>query len=634
MHYVDVLFPINLGPLTYRCPESLAELIQPGLIIQAPLKNKLIKGIILGKSLSLPDEPLKELQIIPEEHTVLSKSILKLITWMSEYYLSSEGLVLKQTLPREIFGKIPKRKTKKDISCTHAIEFLNIDSKDILQVTMAVNNNKYKGFLLHAPSVLYEYSMVLNLLSSVKNVIVLLPDINQTNLLYASLKNHFAERICLLHGELRRGKRSESVEGICSGKYDIVIGTRSALFAPLKKVSLIIVLNEHNQAYKVEEGIRFHMRDVAVMRGFMEKAVVLLSSISPSIDSYFNTITGKYSIIEPAADMRRPVIRIADMRFEKKIKQDFSKTVYDTAKKHIQKNNKILFTLNRRGYSTMLLCRECSHIIKCRECDIPMVLHKQDHVLKCHYCSKIQPVPEICPRCKSHHFELLGTGTQQVQEQVEELFRIETIRFDSDKAQKRSEKERLSRIISDDFIKVLIGTKMMTRRLMVTDKVSLAVVMSIDNSLNLPDFRALEKAYQYLSAIVDLVMSDGEVLIQTRFSRSPLFRYLRLNDYNGFVKEELLLRKSLGYPPYVKLVNISFRDTAEVSLKMMEIIRDSDPSIEVLGPATNKNKKGIDEFSIILKSVNRNALNTAVRKVLKAFKHVKKVQITIDVDPL
>ena len=633
MHCYDVLFPINLGPLTYICPDSLAEAMQPGLVVQAPLKNKLTMGIVLDKNISPPKGPLKELHLIPGTPAVISKSLLRLFRWMSDYYIAPEGLVLKQTMPGELFSKTRPGKSKKEIFCNNAIDFMDIESEDMRAITAGISSNKYTGFLLHAPSLLYEYSMVFKLLSSFKDIIVLLPDIGQANLLYTALKDLYAERLCLLHGEISRGKRSAYIEGLLSGRYDIVIGTRAALFAPLKKVSLIMILNEHSQLYKIEEGIRYNIRDVAVMRGFIEKAAVVLSSISPSIDSYFNAITNKYRIIKPSPDIKRPNIRIVDMQFEKKIKPDLSKTVHDAARKHIQKNNKIMFVVNRRGYSSTLLCSECAYIIKCNACDIPMVLHKNDNSMKCHYCNKILSVPERCPRCKGHNFELLGSGTQRVQEYIEELFGIPTMRFDSDTVKKKSEKEEISRLISGDFSRLLIGTKIMTRRISVTDKFSMAAVLNVDSSLNLPDFRAMEKAYQELSSIIDLVEPSGEVLIQTRFSNGPLFKRLRFNDYSAFAKEELSIRKSLNYPPFSKLLKITFIGPYELAEKIMTTMRASDSKLEILGPTVNKNKKGVDEVSMILKSADRKALNNAARSVLKTFDRSKKIQIRIDVDP-
>jgi len=259
MHCFDVLFPINLGPLTYICPESLLEKVQPGMIIQAPLRNKLTKGIVIGRNAAPPDAPLKELQVCPGEPAVIGKSLLKLISWMADYYIAAEGLVLKQTLPGELFTKTQARKGRKEAGCSDRFGGLHIGQKDCLDIIAAVSSNMYKGFLLHAPSLLYEQSLVLELLKTVKNVIVLVPDIAQANLLYSASED-LGERVSLLHGEISRGRRSEYVDGLLSGRHDIVIGTRAALFAPLKKVSLIIVLNEHSRSYKIEEGIRCNLR--------------------------------------------------------------------------------------------------------------------------------------------------------------------------------------------------------------------------------------------------------------------------------------------------------------------------------------------------------------------------------------
>jgi primosomal protein N' (replication factor Y) len=207
------------------------------------------------------------------------------------------------------------------------------------------------------------------------------------------------------------------------------------------------------------------------------------------------------------------------------------------------------------------------------------------------------------------------------------------MRFDSDNVKKKSEKEDLQRLISGDFSRILIGTKIMTRRISVTDKFSMAAVLNIDSSLNLPDFRAMEKAYQELSSIIDLVGPAGEVLIQTRFSSTPLFKHLRNNDYASFAKEELQMRKDLSYPPYAKMLKITFIGPPEVSEKIIKTARNSEPEIEILGPTTDKDRKGTENFSVILKSADRKKLNNAAKKVLKTFDRSRKIQIRIDVDP-
>ncbi|MEW6107606.1 MAG: primosomal protein N' [Nitrospirota bacterium] len=634
MQYLDVVFPLNLGPLTYRCPEDLLENAQPGMIITAPLKNRLTKGIIFKKSVLSPQGKIKEIVKVHGDSPVLSRNMLKLLRWMSDYYISPEGLVLKQTLPKEIFSDTHSGKSKKEPGNTGRIPVLPIPEEEISPLLASVRDNVYHTYLLHSPSLIYEYSIASALLNTTRNIIVLFPEVSQANMFFSSINDKFKDRACLLHGETPKGRRSEYIAGILSGKYDIVVGTRPALFSPLKSVSLIITTGEHNSSYKPEEGVRYNIRDVAVMRGFIEKAPVLLSSVTPSIDSYYNALSGKYRLISPDIPHNRPVIRIIDMRFEKKIRPNISRTVFERSKNYIKNNRKIIFVINRRGYSTTLLCNECGHIEKCGICNMPVVLHKSDNVLKCHYCGKIKEATDSCTRCKSYNLELLGSGTQRVQEDIGELFGVETIRFDSDKAKNKSEIDKLLENLSGDSSKIAVCTKMLTKRIGIAENFSMAAILNIDGSLNLPDFRASEKAYMEISSIAELIKPDGEIFIQTRFPGNDLFKYFKAGQYVSFVKKELSARKELNYPPYSKLLNIIFTGRFESPEKLLKTICGFNTDIDIFGPIKTLDRKGNAEYSFLLKSPDRKALNTAARKILEKYEKAKDAKIRIDVDPL
>ncbi len=635
MPYFDVLFPLNIGPLTYTCSEELAASLEPGMIVSAPIKNRLAKGILLPDRPLPPSGKVKELAGICSDAAVIGKGMLRLLRWMSDYYLAPEGVVLKQTLPQEIFSRTGQGKAKKATRAAGHFRFDDIDDADIAPLLEASGSGRYGTFLLHSPSWMYEYSAVAALMrKGLKNVLVILPEVAQAEFLYAALGTVFGERACLLHGGVAKGRRSEYIEGIIAGKYDIVVGTRSALFAPLKNISLIFVLHEHSGSYKLEEGIRYHVRDVAVMRGFLEKTSVLLSSATPSIDSYFNALSGKYSLIRPGTEVKRPRVRVIDMRFGKPVRPNISKEVFTASRERIRTGRKMIFVVNRRGYSTLLLCRECGRAVNCAHCAIPLVLHKGEGVLKCHYCGRAHTPPERCDRCGSHHLELLGSGTQRVQENIEELLGVETIRFDSDTLKRNSEIEEVLGNISAGPAHIVIGTKMMTKRLGRSEKFSAAAVLGTDSSLNLPDFRAAEKTYMELSSIVELVEPGGEVLIQTRFPQNGLFRHLREGDYRSFVMEELPVRKELLYPPYSKLLTISCSGE-KLADGIARNIAAMDRGIEVLGPVASKVRRN-GEFSILLKSPDRKALREAARKTIEKFgksARGKAPKIVIDVDP-
>jgi primosomal protein N' (replication factor Y) len=630
--YFDILFPVNLGPLTYRCPEELMPKARPGMIVSAPLKSKITKGVLLGESSSPPPGRIKELTEISGDSPALGTGILKLLGWMADYYLAPAGVVLKYTVPAEIFSRTRPRKKGGESGAKVRAVIADIPRTDVSLITESLSTRRYHTFLIHAPSSVYEYSAASLLLGSTRNVVVLLPEVAHADFLFRALRSPLRERACLLHGEMPKGRRSENMEGIASGKYDIVIGTRPALFTPLKDISLLLVLHEHSDSYRLDEGFRYQLRDVAVMRGFLERCTVVLSSSTPSVNSYFNALSNKYTLVSPESREKRPKIRTADMRFEKKAGKNISKTVYDAARKHVREGKKIMFVVNRRGYSTLVLCNECGHTEDCSRCRIPLVMHNKERVLRCRYCGQERNVPDQCSRCGSFKLELLGSGAQRVQEDIENLLGVPVYRFDSDAVRKRAEIRKMRGRLEGEGAKVVVGTKMMTKHLGISETFSMAAVLGSDATMNLPDFRADERAFMELSSILELVGSGGELIIQTRFPEKSLFRRLKEGDYLTFVKEELALRKALLYPPYRKLMQIRVSGTKEVADRIAKTLNAVGGPIEVLGPAVVKNKKGIDEFSFLLRAEDRNLLKNAARAVIRSCGGGKGAKIFIDVD--
>ncbi len=642
MEFLDILFPVNLGPLTYRCPGEISGIAEPGMIVSAPLKNRITKGIIVGESLKIPSGEVKDILKVHGDVPVLSTKMINLLKWMSEYYLAGLGIVLKNMLPKEAFTKTKQRKTKipphppflKGGWGDYSLHPIGIDDKAVSSLFDSIKNSTYGTFLLHAPSSAYEYSFLIKILTETKNAILLVPELSLINNLYPLLNERFEERVCLLHSGLSRGKRSESIERILSGSSDIVLGTRSAVFAPLKEVFFIAVLNEHSGSYKQEDGPRYHGRDVAVMRGYLERATVLLSSICPSLESLYNCRKGKYTLLKSEADIKRPKVKVIDMRHEKLFKPYLSKKVVDAATRFIKNDKKVMFVINRRGYSTLLQCAECNYIEECPGCRVPLVFHKQDSLVKCHYCGYIGKVSASCPRCKGHNVELLGAGTQRAQEDIEELLGIKTLRLDSDTSRKRSEIEGLVGAVYRDDVRIIIGTKLMTRRLGINGGFSMAAILNTDLFLNLPDFRSTEKTYQEISSIIDRIAPSGEIFIQTRMPQNYLFKYLKNDDYNLFFREELSRRKSLRYPPYARLLLLRFISKKDLSMELSDLKKITHKEVEILGPSLSKNTKGKNECKILLKSSARGALHSVARTFIEALRDSKDVKMKIDVDPV
>ncbi len=634
MDLLDVLFPVNLGPLTYRCPADLSDKAEPGMIVSAPLKNKVTKGIITGRSSKILSREMKEIVAVYGESPVLSGNMLHLLRWMSEYYLTEQGSVLKNMLPREAFTKIKQKKTKLQQPSRRPSSLMNINDRSVSRILDSVKQNNYETFLLHAPSSVYEYSYIMQILAGIKNAILLVPEVSLITNLCLLLEERFGERVCLFHSGLSGGKRSEAIEKILSGHSDIVIGTRSAIFTPLRQVSFIAVLHEHSSSYKQEDGLRYHGRDVAVMRAYLERATILLSSTCPSFESLYNCRKGKYTLLEPEADTKEPRIRMIDMRYEKLLNPYLSRKVIDAATKYIAKGNKVMFVINRRGYSTLLQCADCNYIEECPDCKVPLVFHKQDLLVKCHYCGYITQVAERCSRCKGHHIELLGAGTQRAQEDIENLLGIKTLRFDSDTSRKRSEIESLIGAAYSDDVRIIVGTKIMTKRLGTGSGFSMAAILNTDLFLHIPDFRSTEKAYQEIMSIRDRIVAPGEIFIQTRMPRNSFFQCVKNNDYLAFFKEELHRRKSLYYPPYTRLLLIRFISKNDISRELSAMQRETHKDVEILGPSLSKNKQGKYEFKLLLKSSVRGALHSVARTFLEAYRECKEVKIIIDVDPV
>ena len=652
MNFHDVLFPVNLGPLTYRCPDKISERAKPGMVVSTPLRGKVIKGIIMGRALKVPSGEIKDILAIHGESPVLSGMMIHLLTWMAEYYLAKQGFVLKNILPREAFTKIKQKKTKVPplsiqpsvASCTDLtrgelkegrVDYLvNINDRSVCRILESIRKNIYETFLLHAPSSAYEYAFLIKAIAEIRNVILLVPEVSLTKNLYTQLNEMFGKRVCLFHSGLSRGKRSESIERILSGDSDIVIGTRSAVFTPMKQVSFIAVLHEHSSSYKQEDGLRYHGRDVAVMRAYLERAPVLLSSISPSFESLYNCRKGKYTLLEAEAGTKRPSIRIIDMRHEKLLKPYLSKKVIDAAMRYMKRDKKVMFVINRRGYSTLLQCSDCNYIEECPSCKVPLVFHKQDLLVKCHYCGYDAKVSESCRRCKGHNMQLLGAGTQRVQEDIEKLLGIGTLRFDSDTSRKRSEVESLVKSAHSDEVKIIIGTKIMTKRLGANGGFSMAAILNTDLFLNIPDFRSMEKTYQEIMSIGDKIVTSGEILIQTRMPRHYLFQCIKNYDYRTFFSEELSMRKSLHYPPYTRLLLVRFISKKDLSGELSDIRKRTGNEVEILGPSLSRHKQGKYEFKLLLKSSVRGTLHTVAKTFLDAYRESREVTIKIDVDPV
>jgi primosomal protein N' (replication factor Y) len=328
-----------------------------------------------------------------------------------------------------------------------------------------------------------------------------------------------------------------------------------------------------------------------------------------------------------------PKIQTVDMRFTKKVRSYLSSSVVIAAKGTLQRNEKVLFLLNRRGHSTMLHCAECGTTERCAACSIPLVLHKDENLMHCHFCGRSVAIPETCNKCKSPRLELLGAGTKRIEEDMRELFSVGTIRLDSDKAARKTAAREMLARASQTETRIFVGTKMLTNVLRGAVQFGMAAMLNPDISLNIPDFRAREKAFQEIIAVRDLIHPAGQLLLQTRLSHEPLFRHIRANDFEAFAAEELSQRKDLHFPPYAKMIDIIVSRDGDLPEKVVRLIALSSKEIEILGPTERKTRKGKIEYSILIRHPERKLLHTAARSLLEKFGKIPDVEIRVDIDP-
>lgn len=645
MDFVDIIFPLNLGPLTYRCPDHLRHMIGPGMLVSAPLKKRMTKGIAIGAHTGSPPGRTREIHEVHGNSPVLTLNMIHLLEWMSGYYLAEQGLVLKNMLPKEVFAKVRKRETPSRLNPAaegKGVETLPpappIGNEIIAGLRNSFSRGTYRTFLLHAPSTLYEYALLMEILSGIRRAIILVPELSDLEKLTQFLRGKLGDRICVFHGELNRGQKAAVIEKVLSGRVDILVGTRTALFIPLKNVSFIAVLNEHSSAYKQEKSPCYNARDVAVMKGFLEKTTVLLSSISPSVESLYNGKTGKYTLLTPQDTGKRPGISIIDMRYAKLVRPYLSKAVIDASAKHIRNDGKIMFVINRRGYSSLLQCADCNTIVGCPDCRIPLVFHKEDQSLKCHYCGLVRKqVPDRCTACRGYKLHLLGAGTQRVQEDIEKLTGMKTLRLDSDKVKKKSELQGIIASLHGKEGRILIGTKLIPKRIGFAGTFSMAALLNTDTLLSIPDFRSAEKAFQEIMSVIDKIGPDGRVFIQTRMPENYLFKSLRSYDHHVFFKEELTMRRDLFYPPFSRLILLRVVTNNTLGDKLSDFIAartTKEEAVEILGPRFLKNRQGKTEYRLLLKSGIREKLHAAAKSFIEAFKDSREVRVKVDVDPL
>jgi primosomal protein N' (replication factor Y) (superfamily II helicase) len=498
-------------------------------------------------------------------------------------------------------------------------------------------------------------------LNAGKSALLLVPEIGLTPAMAAQMYAAFAGEVAMLHSQLTPDERAEQWHRIRRGEARIVVGTRSAVFAPMVNLGLIIVDEEHDSSYKQEETPRYHGRDVAVMRAKLNEAVVVLGSATPSLESWANAEKGRYARVElreRVMERPLPVVELVDMRAEFREtgqEQIFSRRLIEETQLTLDRGEQVILLLNRRGYSTVVMCRSCGEKIECENCSISMTYHKRvsenDAIaqpgqrLECHYCGSRKSVPKVCPKCESEHLYFLGAGSQQGEEKLQELFPAARIgRMDRDTVRGRSDMERLLARLHAGEINLLVGTQMIAKGHDIHG-VTMVGVIGADFQLGLPDFRAAERVFQLLTQVSGRAGRGdlpGKVLVQTYHPDHYAIQFAAKHDYPGFVAKEMNYRRWMHYPPFTVLANVVVQSekleeaTAWAGILGRWFQHTTLDNVRVLGPAAAPilRLKRIYRYHFVLKAEKRQTLGATLRAML-AFAEAQGIarrNLMVDVD--
>ncbi|WP_312115179.1 primosomal protein N' [Brevibacillus reuszeri] len=535
-------------------------------------------------------------------------------------------------------------------------QFTPLQQEVLAPILQSVQSQSYASYLLHGVTGSGKTEVYLEAIEQTlakgREAIFLVPEISLTPQMVERFKGRFGADVAVLHSALSSGERFDEWRKIIRKQVKVVVGARSAIFAPFQNVGLIVIDEEHESSYKQEETPRYHAREVAIWRAKENDAVLLMGSATPALETYALATRGRYTLLQmPDRVGNRPMpeVHVVDMREELQAQNRsmFSRKLHEMIEDRLRKGEQMVIFLNRRGFSTFVMCRSCGYTMRCIHCDISLTYHKTNHTARCHYCGYTIAQPAHCPECQSEHIRFFGTGTQKVETELAKLFPgIRVIRMDVDTTSRKGSHEELLNKFRAGQGDVLLGTQMIAKGLDFP-RVTLAGIIAADTSLHLPDFRAAEKTFQLLTQVGGRAGRhelEGDVVIQTYTPEHYSIIHATRHDYPAFYQDEMLQRRRTGYPPYFRLVLITFsHEDVPVVIRgahtMADYLRPRMAQTTILlGPVASPIARVKDRFrfQIMLKYRDEPHLAELLAQATAAFEEwnkQQKVLMTIDVDP-
>lgn len=645
---------------------AIKTILPPGSTQKTKVNDKLIRGSVLN----LPyDEAFEQLDILrtkaPKQAQVLELLIqndfvadadITLITGAG--YAAIKTLREKGFIRTEVVETLRMPLDYDSITPTKS-PTLNQEQKTCVDtITHSIKSDETRTFLLHGVTGSGKTEVFLNCIENAlamgKTAIVLVPEISLTPQMVTRFVSRFGKKIAVLHSGLSLGERADEYKRIKRGEACVVVGARSAIFAPVKNIGIIVIDEEHETSYKAENAPTYHARDIALFRAKESSAVCVLASATPSVESFYHAKRGEYTLLslsERATGASLPEIVVSDMREE--IKQGnrscIGNVLFEEISENIKNKEQTILFLNRRGFSTFVSCRNCGYVAKCKNCDVGLTHHKTKNTLTCHYCGYTEKKPTVCPECGSPYIKEFGTGTQKVEEEIRHLFpTASVIRMDMDTTGVKGAHQSLLSKFEEEKTDILLGTQMVSKGLDFPD-VTLVGVLNADQSLGIDDFRANERTFNLITQVCGRAgrgQKRGRAVIQTYMPENVTINLSKNQDYISFYEEEIGIREYLNFPPFCDIISILLTAENEITLSEYAntiakdlntvMTKEGVTDFEILGPAPASIPKIASKYRIrIWIKCNNNEKVRDIFSRLRAFhiKNAKNINMVIENNP-
>lgn len=653
--FVQVALDLPLAnSFTYSVPGHLEGAISKGQLVKVPFGRRTLVGFVISLNHQLPPnlsitlEQIRPVQELLDPLPRFNDDQFKLAQWISEYYIASLGETLFSLAP----SCKPAKKKREPIPVSSKINPLHpltqIQQETVRRIKQEWDTRSSKQVLLYGITGSGKTEIYLSLikesLESNQSVIFLVPEIGLSHQTVGQVKKHF-DSVAVLHSQMTQIQKLRAFREIQSGKKNIVVGPRSAIFAPVSNLGLIIIDEEHSPFYKEHASPRYHARQVAYMRSRISSAKILLGSATPSAESFHLAQKGHYALVSLTTRYNSaPLPKIEIMRHNASTDILHPK-MQSLIKEKLDRREQVILFFNKRGFSNLLFCQDCGHILTCDACEISYTYHRTpEERLQCHFCGIIKNKPQSCPQCGSSKLFPRGMGTQKIELVVKKIFPDARVsRFDFDSTRKKDEASGLYQDFLDHKIDILVGTQMIGHGFHFPN-VTFVGIIGFEMMLNWPDFRSVEHTLSLLFQISGRAgrgKIPGEVVIQTSDATIPFLKYLEKQDYISYLDEELKNRKESGYPPFQRLVRFLFKSQkADNALKMSQLvvseIRKLGIKAAILGPAPAPLPKlgNLFRVHLLLKFPTRDDKTTQSLIHLKSFIMINKLNCEMDIDPI